>query len=85
VTTDAKLRLPERDPAGNLLCDRCEQPMTGYSMSFFNTQLCCFKCLREEREHPDYEKAHAAEVAAVEAGDYNYPGVGLPPDLGGSR
>lgn len=72
------MRQPQRSAEGSLLCDRCDQPMRGYSMSFFNTQLCCFDCLRLEREHPDYKKARDAELAAVRGGDYNFPGIGLP-------
>ena len=30
-----------------------------------------------QRKRPDYEAAHAAEVAAVRAGDFNFKGVGL--------
>jgi len=45
-------------------------------MSRFNTDLICPDCEDEERRHPDYEKAAAAELAAVRAGNYNFPGIG---------
>ena len=35
-------------------------------------------CEQEERNHPDYTKAAEAELAAIRAGDYNFPGVGWP-------
>ena len=35
----------------------------------------------EQRAHPDYKAADAAEVAAVRAGDMNFPGVGCPAAL----
>ena len=35
------------------------------------------KCKDAERKRPDYDAAHAAEVAAAKAGDWNFKGVGL--------
>lgn len=55
--------------------------MTGWSMSYFNTDECCFACLRKEQQHPDYEKAKQAELEAVMRGDRNFPGIGKPADL----
>ena len=34
-------------------------------MSRFNTQALCHICLEEERQHPDYQKAVDAELAAL--------------------
>lgn len=39
------------------------------------------QCKAAEQAHPKYEEAHAAEVAAVKAGDRNFPGIGCPPEL----
>jgi hypothetical protein len=50
-------------------------------MSRFNTELCCMECLETEKRHPKYKEAEAAEHAAVKAGNYNFPGIGLPPEL----
>ena len=36
------------------------------------------KCAEEERNHPDYQKAADAELAAVKRGDTNFPGIGWP-------
>jgi len=47
-------------------------------MSFFNTQMCCMKCIEEERKHPKYAEAKAAEEAALKAGNFNFQGIGYP-------
>ena len=59
------------------VCDRCGKPLTVRTMSYFNTDAICPECAAVERKHPGYEAAHAAEVAAARAGDYNFKGVGL--------
>ena len=55
--------------------------VTGRTMSRFNTDPICLACAEAERRHPDYAKAVEAELAALKAGDRNFPGIGLPPDL----
>lgn len=62
-------------------CYRCGKETEIYSMSFFNTDLCCEECLEKERKHPRFKLAHAAEVAACERGDFNFAGIGKPEDL----
>lgn len=62
-------------------CDRCRKEADSFTMSIFNTDWICTDCSDTEQRHPDFEKARAAELAAVKSGDYNYPGVGLPDDL----
>ena len=58
-------------------CDRCGKPLTdGFSMSRFNTSALCFDCLEEERQHPDYQKAVDAELAALRSGNRNFAGLG---------
>jgi len=47
-------------------------------MSKFDTALICMECDDKERQHPDYERATQAERKAIEAGDYNFPGIGFP-------
>ena len=59
-------------------CDRCGGELSVRQMSRFNTDVLCMKCIEEERNHPDYEKAVAAELEAVRRGDYNFPGIGWP-------
>lgn len=62
-------------------CDRCHRPTSETIMSKFDTAVICLACEEREREHPDFAKACAAEEAAVRSGDFNFPGIGLPPDL----
>ena len=64
-------------------CARCGADLakTSSIMSKFNQDTICAACKAREGAHPDYKAADAAEVAAVRAGNYNYPGVGCPPVL----
>ena len=50
-------------------------------MSRFNTDIICDPCEKLERAHPKYREAQEAELAAVKAGNYNFPGIGKPADL----
>lgn len=60
-------------------CDRCGGSLeAGRMMSRFNEDTLCMKCIEEEKNHPDYEKAAAAELEAVRRGDMNFPGIGWP-------
>jgi hypothetical protein len=61
-------------------CERCHQSLEGrgYMMSRFNTQALCLDCIEEERQHPDYQKAVDAELAALRSGDRNFKGIGYP-------
>ena len=61
-------------------CQRCHEDSDTTSMSRFNTQMCCMKCLDLEKKHPDYAKAETLEIAAVKQGNYNFQGIGLPSD-----
>ena len=60
-------------------CDRCNGPLALSMMSKFNSEIICTHCQDDECEAPGYAAADAAEVAAVRAGDYNFPGIGLSP------
>ena len=63
-------------------CQRCGTSSIGIcSVSRFNTDWLCEHCLVLEKEHPEYERAASAELAAVQRGNYSFPGVGCPPDL----
>ena len=60
-------------------CDRCGGSLEhGRIMSRFDTSCLCLECEREEHQHPDYQKAADAELAAVRRGDMNFPGIGWP-------
>lgn len=65
-----------------MICDRCGQETGAFTTSYFNTQtICVERCVPAERAHPDFERARDVELAAVERGDYNFPGIGCPPEL----
>lgn len=62
-------------------CQRCHKPTGTTTGSYFNEQMICLECEAKEKAHPQYEAARAAELQAVKGGNYNFPGIGLPPDL----
>jgi hypothetical protein len=65
----------------NMKCERCFVPGNVSKMSIFNTQMICPECQKKEEAHPEYNTAKEAELNAVQNGDYNFPGIGLPSDL----
>lgn len=64
-------------------CGRCPADLrrTHSIMSKFDTAHLCPACKAREKAHPAYKVADAAEVAAVRAGQFNFPGVGCPVEL----
>lgn len=62
-------------------CVRCGAEHTAKTVSRFNLDWICPDCETREKAHPQYPAAEAAEAEAVRAGNYNFPGVGCPPDL----
>ncbi len=58
-------------------CPRCSEVLRSYSTSFFDTEVICSTCKREERHFPGYAAAVEAENAATHKGNYNFPGIGL--------
>ncbi len=62
-------------------CDRCRQETSVTIVSMFNTDTLCLDCKKREEQHPNYAQARQAEHRAVLAGNFNFPGIGLPPDL----
>jgi len=64
-------------------CDRCGGSLEkGRQMSRFNQDCLCMDCIKKEKQHPDYEKAAAAELAAVKGGNRDFAGVGWPGENG---
>jgi len=61
-------------------CDRCGKETLLTTMSMFNSEMCCFDCIDKEKQHPSYQYAKQQEFEATQRGDYNFPGIGLPPD-----
>lgn len=65
-----------RDFLKKTLCDRCHAPLGKTKiMSIFNTDRLCKTCWEKEKRHPEYEKAVAAERAAIENGDWGFRGI----------
>jgi len=61
-------------------CDRCGARFGASTLSRFNRDMLCMPCLSDEKKAPNHPQAAAIELAAVRAGDYNYPGIGLAPE-----
>ena len=58
-------------------CDRCGASLDGgFTMSRFDTSALCMKCAEEECQHPDYQLAADAELAAVRSGNRNFADLG---------
>ena len=55
--------------------------MTTSTVSLFDTSQICMRCHDAEVDHPDYERARKAEAEAVRGGDFNFQGIGVPPEL----
>ena len=62
-----------------MICDRCGKESLASTGSWFSMEQICLDCSKKEEEHPDYERARAAENAAVAQGDFNFPGIGWTP------
>ena len=63
-----------------LKCDRCDGSLGGYESdlpnsyftSFYNAQVICAECRKEETFRHDYRECRSAEAEAVQAGDLNF-------------
>ena len=62
-------------------CERCGASPGITTMSYFNYDEICRECREKERDHPKFNEAYEAEVAAVKGGDLNFEGIGKPEDL----
>ena len=56
-------------------CERFYKETSVTIMSYFNTQIICLGCEKEEQQDPRYAEAKRAENEAVRQGDYNFRGV----------
>ena len=60
-------------------CDRCGATLEGgFSMSRFNTDALCCKCIEIEQNHPDYNLAKEIERQEFLSGNREFAGVGWP-------
>lgn len=57
-------------------CDRCGKEAFALTGSYFNMEMICLACDKEEREDPRFEEARRAEHEAVRRGDFNFRGIG---------
>jgi hypothetical protein len=63
-------------------CDRCDATDIQSSIiSMFNLQEICLDCKDKEKKHPKYSEAVKADEDAFNRGNYNFVGIGLPPEL----
>lgn len=62
-------------------CERCGEQHVPLIGSYFDESMICPRCEAIERQHPDFKRARDTEMQQVRAGNYNYPGIGLPEDL----
>jgi len=62
-------------------CDRCGKGTGITTMSYFNEDTLCMDCDEKERKHPKFKEALEADQRAVRSGNFNFPGIGKPPDL----
>ena len=62
-------------------CQRCMKLSETHTMSMFDVALICMDCAKREQDHPRYSKAREADVRAIQKGDHNFSGIGVPEDL----
>lgn len=67
-------------------CERCGGSFERngshiHTTSMFNEETICMTCKERERKHPLYKKAVEADREHIRNGDYNFEGIGCPPDL----
>lgn len=67
--------------ATGLKCDRCDATIHGDMPSWFNEDALCAVCYDDEQRHSTAAAARARWQAAHDAGDLDFPGVGVPPEL----
>ena len=62
-------------------CRRCGDDLIISTMSYFDESEICLRCDEVERSHPSFEEARRVESEHVGRGNYNFEGVGLPPEI----
>ena len=58
------------------MCDRCKKETTITTGSYFNTQMICLDCEKEEEASSRYKEARGRENEEVRRGNYNFEGIG---------
>lgn len=62
-------------------CHRCGAETNTTTTSYFSEERICMDCDHLERQHPDFSFACNKEITEIKAGNYNFKGIGAPPDL----
>lgn len=52
-----------------------------HTTSMFNKEEICMACKEREKTHPKYKEALEADRAEIKKGNYNFEGIGCPPEL----
>ncbi len=63
------------------ICDRCRRPRGRNIISMFTDQRICPECAITERGHPKFHEAEDRQKKEIMAGNFNFPGIGLPLEL----
>lgn len=61
-----------------MMCERCGKEVRTHKMSWFNTQMICTTCQKNEEKLPEFKLAKEMERQQVLLGNYNYKGIGYP-------
>lgn len=64
-----------------LVCPRCGGTGHALMMSMFTDEQICVYCMEREQTHPLYKKAVKAVEEEEKKGNYNFEGIGCPPEL----
>ena len=65
-----------------MLCDRCKKENAKLLfLSAFNEENICISCKEKEEKHTLYKDALRAARKALEEGNFDFKGIGLPKDL----
>lgn len=67
-------------------CQRCGgtlevNGLKVHTVSMFNKEEICMSCKEREKKHPMYRKAVEVDREHIKNGDYNFEGIGCPPEL----
>lgn len=62
-------------------CNRCDQDVNGQTMSVFNDDIICPKCVKKEESHKDFNRALIANEFAIKNNNTFWEGIGKPEDL----
>ena len=65
-----------RNDKGNIICARCGKETRSIIMSWFNTDMICTSCRKQEEKDPRIKQAKKAEMEAIKRGNRNFKGIG---------